>query len=148
MKAILCLPLFLASFACADEVSDRAAITRTIVALNELPPRTSEIAESPTAASELSGLLIATAEVRPAASPTVTISHEPWGEATINFPGIEVLRYRVATATMRFLTPDVALVDGYWTRTDGPFLFKPVLFVMKKVGDAWKIASARMLASR
>jgi hypothetical protein len=67
--------------------------------------------------------------------PNVTISHEPWGEATINLmsPGILI-------ATIRFITPDVALADGT-THTI------PLLFVMKREGENWKIASVYVLAS-
>jgi hypothetical protein len=67
--------------------------------------------------------------------PKVTISHEPWGEATINLmsPGILI-------ATIRFITQNVALADGTAQTT-------PLLFVMKREGENWKIASAYVLAS-
>jgi hypothetical protein len=67
--------------------------------------------------------------------PSVTISHEPLGEATINLtsPGILI-------ATIRFITQDVALADGTAQTT-------PLLFVMKREGANWKIESAYVLAS-
>jgi hypothetical protein len=101
MKAILCSPLFFTSCALADETTGRAAIARTIAALNES---------------------------------TVTISHEPWREATINVPA------RVILKSIRYVTPDVALADATRTST-------PLLFVMKKESDNWAIASVYVLAS-
>jgi len=146
MKAILCLPLLFAAFAYADEVADRAAIARAIDALNEIPSRIADVTESPAAARETMAVLMAAPPPRDSARPSVTISHEPWGEATLNFPAVEPVGYRVVAGAMRFLTPDVALVDAYTTRTDATFLHRPILFVMKKVGNDWKIASARLLA--
>src|ERR1039458_6776399 len=92
--------------------------------------------------------------------PTVTISHEPWGEATINFPWtdylikalrartLEILNPRIGSRTIRFLTPDVALVDGAWTYKDDGATTRTtlLLFVMKKERGNWKIASIRVLA--
>jgi len=139
MKTVLCLSLFFAACAFADETADRAAIGRAIAALNEQPSRIAEIAESRAAARELDVLQFS-------GRPRVTISHEPWGEATIDYSATEVVRYKIVSGAVRFLTPEVALVDGAMTRQDGTFLYRPILFVMKKVGDGWKIASARMLA--
>jgi len=142
MKAALCL--FVASFAWADEAADRAAIERAIAALNELPPRIAAVAESPVAAHELTALMNMASSPSPA-RPTVVISHEPWGEATIDFRAVD-LPNRIVSRTIRFITPNVALVDADRTREDGTFQDKPLLFVLKKVEDDWKIASARVLA--
>jgi hypothetical protein len=165
VRAILCLPLLLASYASADEAADRVAIDRAIAALNELPQRAAVFTED--ASSELKRL----PNVMPRAfrtlgpqddraslpridRPTVTISHEVWGEATINIPGatsltaLEILNPRIANGAIRFITPDVALTDGAWTYEDGSGVTQttPILFVMKKEGDNWKIASLRVLA--
>jgi len=173
VKAILCLPLLLASYASAEEVADRTAIEHTIAALNEVPQRTAIFTGD--AASELRQL----PEVKPTAvrgvilgmsgnpapapridGPTVTISSEPFGEATINLPGVtvlpglsststaQVLNPRITSGATRFISPDVALADGTWTYKDngGATQTIPLLFVMKKEGDDWKIASLRVLA--
>jgi hypothetical protein len=99
MKAILCLPLLLASYASADEAADQAAISRAIAVLNEQPQRTTVFTAD--ASSELDRLPDvkpksfqvegqpvpdATVAVPGPHGVTVTISHEPFGEATINFP--------------------------------------------------------------
>jgi hypothetical protein len=173
VKAILCLPLLLASYASAEEAADRTAIEHTIAALNELPQRPAIFTGD--GASELRRL----PDVRPTAvrgaivglsgnpgpaprmdGPTVTISSEPFGEATINFPGVtvlpglsststtQVLNPRISPGAIRFITPEVAVADGTWTYKDnsGATQTVPLLFVMKKEGDDWKIASVRLLA--
>jgi hypothetical protein len=166
VKAILCLPLLFASCAYADEAADRVAIDRTIAALNDLPQRTALFTQDADAASELARLPkirpfrilgpAADAEPLPRTDqPTVTISKEPWGEVTINFPGtvslppLNILDPRIVSGAIRFITTDVALADGAWIYDDGAVMRSvPLLFVMKKEGDDWKIASLRVLAPR
>jgi hypothetical protein len=146
MKAILCLPLLLTACACADEPADRAAIRRTIAVLNRLPRDVPAVAESPTAAAEIDALLLSAPSLRDPGRLTVIISHEPWGEATFG-PAPPEFNW-ILSGAIRFIAPKVALVDGDWTRQDGTSLHQPVLFVMKKAGDVWKIAAARVLAPR
>ena len=169
VKPILWLSLIIASCAscaAADEAADRVVIQRTIAALNEFPPRAALF--TPDASSELGRLPTVQGRVYripgpsrdPAAMPrvdrpTVTISHEPWGEAAIGLPGmeslpaLEILNPRIVSGAIRFITPHVAVVDGDWTYKDGAVTeTTPLLFVMKKEGDGWKIASLRVLAPR
>ena len=140
MKANLCLPLLLAAFAWADEPADRATIRRTIAVVNEFPWSIPAVAESPIAEREIEAVRRSAPPLPDSGRLTVTISHEPWGEATIGPATMEFPR--IASGAIRFIAPDVALADADWTREDGTSLHKPVLFVMKKVGDVWKIASA------
>lgn len=65
----------------------------------------------------------------------IIISKEPWGEATWVSASMSVRRIRVAK--IRFLTPEIALVDAL---SPGP-----LLIVLKKQGTDWKIASLRRL---
>lgn len=147
------LSLALLSGACvwADEPADRVAIDRTIAALNEVP--------SPgrlyTADADVSGVLEQLRKgkrptYRPVSSaPSVTISHEPWREATINLPGApwEIVNPRIGSGSLRFITPDVAMVDGTFTYQDGGTTqTTPLLFVVKKEGSNWRIVSLRVLA--
>jgi hypothetical protein len=168
VKAVLYLPLFFAAYASADEAADRVAIGRAIATLNELPQRAALFTEDASASFELErlwkGVPLAFRILEPsrdpvslpqAERPTVTISHEPWGEATINLPGmgslpaLEILNPRIVSRTIRFITPDVALADGAWTYKDGATTQTiPLLFVMKKEEGNWKIASLRLLAPR
>jgi hypothetical protein len=127
MKARLWVILFFAGCAWADEAADRAAIVRVIAALNAVPRR--------------GDLFTPDVDGRAALErPTVVISHEPWGEATINLPGTGVGR-AIASRQIRFVTPDVAVVDGEFV-ADGTALF----FVMKRDAGEWRIASVRLVA--
>jgi len=147
----------LASYASADEAADRAAIDRAIASLNQQPQPTAVFTED--SYSELDRL----PDVTPRAvrilalsgGPMVTISHEPWGEATLNLPAtaslaLEITNPRIAGSATRFITTDVAVTDGAWTHTDGSGVIQtiPLLFVMRKEGDNWKIASVRVLTPR
>jgi hypothetical protein len=64
----------------------------------------------------------------------VVISHEPWGEATL-----EILRLHRAVRAIRFVTSEVALVETTRGST-------PVLIVMKKEGADWHFVSQHVLA--
>ena len=82
---------------------------------------------------------------------TVVISHEPWGEAQIYPAGVFpqqllIVNPRFASGAVRFITPDVATVEGSYTRTDDDTVQStPLLFLMKRDRDVWKIASIRLL---
>jgi hypothetical protein len=139
MKALLCLPL-LFSAAWAEEASDREAVARVIARVNEVPLPASIFTADSDAAPALERLR------KPPDHPTVIISHEPWGEATIQFPGRELRNPRIITRAVRFLTPDVALADAACVYDDAAPHTRPLLFVMKREGGSWKIASVRLLA--
>lgn len=111
----------------ADEASDREAIRRTIVQLRAF---TADF-DNP---AELARIRTAPGSLQP---PEVLISTEPWGEADIfiPMPGVSF----IVVKKIRFLTPEIALVDAY-ART-------PVLMVLRKEAETWKIASIRILAS-
>lgn len=142
MKRILCLSLLVAgwtlfpSYSRADEATDREAINRLIAGLSSFPQRAAFF----TADADGVDLL------RAAPLPSVTISHEPWGEARINFPSSPINTRFSVSAAIRFITPDVALADGVRTYNDdsGAAQTTPLLFVMKREGDQWKIASVRI----
>jgi hypothetical protein len=161
VKAMLCVPLFLASYAFGDETADRLAIARTITALNESARSVSLFTHDADAAAELArlpksqpptpGPVGAPASPARTDHPTITISKEPWGEATINFPGlgpfppVEFFSPRITSGAIRFITPDVALADGLWIGSgeSGSIQTRPLLFVMKREEGAWKIAAIR-----
>ena len=165
VKPICCLALLFVPYALAAESADRLAIDRTIASLNELPRRLDlfsagaeiscletlrKLTPSPTFRTSRQSSDPETISID---RPAVTISHEPWGEATIALPEMpsfpfQILNPRIVPRTIRFITPDVALADGTWTYEDsGTALQKPLLFVMKKEGTAWRIASLRLLAA-
>jgi hypothetical protein len=153
LKAILCVPLLAAPYALADESADRVAIGVAIAGLNEVARGSPPFAEGADT-SELDRLKTDSRGVSGPPVPTVTISHEPWGEATINFPGtqpplaLEILNPRIVCRVIRFIMPDVALADGAWTYVGrDATMEKPLLFVMRREGNTWRIASLRILAA-
>ena len=158
-----CPFLLVASCVWADDIADRVSIDRVIAALNEVP--VSPQLFTTDASSELGRLpKVSARNLRPqgavpqrAGGPTVVISHEPWGEATIDFrgrsaaaPQMEVLNPRITNSAARFVTPDVAVVDGTWLYrgSTGARQTIPLFFVMKRDGSSWKIAALRVLESR
>jgi hypothetical protein len=155
MKALLCATLLFAVYAFADEAAERIAISRAITSLNEPSKQNTLFTGDGRAYYEFERLRrakpLAFQIIGPPSDPvlvaqtdhpTVTISHEPWGEVTINFPARESRR------PIAFITPDVVLAEGACTYEDDHATKQttPLLFVMKKEGDSWKIASIRVLA--
>ena len=151
MKAVFCLLTPFCLYASADENADRTAIVNVIAALNEFPQHTDSFtadADGKEIVEQLwKGKRLASPMRSPSDHPTVVISHEPWGEATIDYPGVEIVNPRIESRTIRFITPDVALMDGACAYKDGGGNVQttPLLFVMKKEGDRWKVASIRLL---
>jgi hypothetical protein len=144
MKAVLCASLVFVPHAFADDAADRVAIGRAIAALNE-PSHSTLFGDGGAEFERLRSIYpLAFQIIGPAAGPdhhpTVTISHEPWGEATINLSA--------SRPSVAFITPDVALAEGACSYEDSHAERQttPLLFAMKKVGDDWKIASIRVLA--
>lgn len=155
------VPLMFGSYAGAEEAADRNQIDKVIAALNVTPEPAGLFTDD--ALLELDKLpQPARTQFQPvtgsavsAAQPAVAISREPWGEARINLGGLglqaaaAMVNPHISTGTTRFVSADVAMVDGKWTYTDGGSTQTvPLLFVMRREGDAWKIASARLLATR
>lgn len=143
MKTALSIALALVSGAWADEAADRAAIAKTIAPVSAASlSQIAFLADSPAAAAELKAVSSGMPPI-----PRVRISHEPWGEALIFYPGAERIVFPIVTKAIRFVTAEVVLVDADWAEPDGMPMNKPILFVVRKVGNEWKIASARMLAA-
>ena len=128
MKFIVLGVVLFTSALWADEVADRAAVGRTILALNSTPVG-DVFASDFDSKAELQRLFFVPV------TPTVSISKEPWGEATITLTPI---RSTIMTRKIRFITPDVAIVD-----VEGS---GPAVIILRKEGSAWKIASLRILA--
>jgi hypothetical protein len=159
VKAILLVILISVPGLRAEDAAENTAIQRTIEALNQSPLRIDLFASDTNAAAELSRLPRGVLKLRipenpSSAQPTLTISKEPWGEATINFPGSPVLptieiNSRITSGAIRYITSDVALAEGtLTTKGDGDDTrITPLLFVMKKEHDQWKIASIRVISA-
>ncbi len=134
VNRLVWLPFLFSVCACADEGTDRTAITRTVAALNEFPQRTDLFTAGTDARIVLAQLWPLQGLVYRVPShsvdgvsasapdyPTVIISNEPWGEAHLNLPGMgstvtgDRTNPRIASGNIRFITPDVALAEGNCT---------------------------------
>jgi hypothetical protein len=134
MKALAGLALLCATFAIADtanSATDRAAIEKVINSLKIAMPVSALFTVD--AENELNRLAAVDHRMADAAK-------EVWSEMTVPVLLIQ---------SVRFVTPDVALVDAANTQFGSTTLTRrvPVLFVMKKVGADWKIASLRVLTA-
>lgn len=125
MRAVSCILFLIVSCAWADEAADRAAIERVIGAFNETQP----------GSNARSSLFTADADNE--LNHRLQPSDRPWSEATAP---------RLVARKIRFVTPDVALVDAAITRYGStiPVQRIPVFIVVKKERD-WRIASLRVL---
>ena len=129
------LAIVFAAVAHADEAADRAAIQRVIETLNaaQSHPGAQRPADlfTPDAENEMNKL-------RRVGRRMTQMAREPWSETT---PPHIVLR------RIRFVTPDVALADGGNTQFGSVILVRsiPVLLVMKKEGQDWRIAALRVM---
>jgi hypothetical protein len=134
MKALVCIPLLFAAHAWADQAADRAAIERVVGVLNSSRP--GEMPDSSLFTADADNQLDRLADLN---RRLFQASKEPWSEATAP---------RMAIQSIRFVTPDVALVDAADTQYGSVILARriPVLLVMKKEGADWRIASLRVLA--
>ncbi|MGC9950890.1 MAG: hypothetical protein ABSF64_31375 [Bryobacteraceae bacterium] len=134
MKLLLCLYLLCSACLWADQDTDRVAIENVIGALNE--PR------GDARAKPLSDLF--TSDADPAELDRLSdmerrmreVSSGPWSEVTAP---------RIVARSVRFVTPDVALVDAAISQIGSlSASHKPVLLVMKKQGTDWRIACLRL----
>ncbi len=160
MKIVLSLAILLTPALWADEAADRAAVETTIAALNS-PQLNLEIftPDFPNAA-ELQRARRQTATVTPVQVPgpaggtkietaagTVVISREPMGEATLgpspNFSGSFVVLTRFNARSITFVSPNTAVVVAEYESFGAPSV--PALFVLRKDGENWRIASFRPL---
>jgi hypothetical protein len=147
---VLCLAVLALSATSAlwaDEAADRAAIEATITALNSatLPAdiftadfpnaaelrRIKESAPLPVASMPGDGTTIQTP------GGTLVISRAPMGEATW-YPSQTVMVARFITRSVTFLAEDAAAVIAMYGR-------QPVVFVLRKEDENWRIASFRVL---
>jgi hypothetical protein len=125
MRALVATGLLCAALAFADVPADRKAIEKVINSLSTANPVS--VLFTADAVSQLDQL------TQPA--------NEPWSEVFRPTNG----RPRIAVQSIRFLTPEVALVDAESTQVRSTAIWRvPVWLVMKKEGSDWKIASLRL----
>ena len=137
MKPILCLLLAFSAGLWADEASDRTAIGQVIAALNEPP-------DAP-GAKPLSSLFTADADLADRTRLTNLIGRL---QISSNRPWSEVTPPRLTAQPVRFITPDVALVDAVIAQYGSVIGAQrlPLVLVMRRVGTEWRIAAVRTSA--
>jgi hypothetical protein len=128
MRAILASVLLCATLAFADQPADRTAIESVVKSLKT--------------ASPVAALFTADADsdlVQLNAAQSSETADQIWSESAP--PGLVI-------DSIRFLTPDVAIVNAAVLQIGSVLIRRtPVLFVMKKETNSWKIASLRMLSA-
>ena len=133
-KLVLPLSFLFVTCVWADEAGDRVAIEKAITALNGFvsDPR----------ARPRSGLFTSDADgvdfdrLVSIHRSLLDDSKEPWSE---------VRPPRIISKAIRFLSPDVAVVDGADAQPGSFIRSIPLLFVMKKQGTDWRITTLRLL---
>jgi len=136
MKVLLCFPLFFAVGLWADETQDRAVINRVIVAVNDPMQRPGLFTQGADSGLDFSRLI--DLHVRRPSCPGVVIGiNETWTEMSVP---------QVVSGNIRFITPDVAMVDRASTIHGAVSLIEivPILFVMKREGAGWRIDAVRV----
>jgi hypothetical protein len=166
VRVVLSLAVLFTSVVWADEASDRAAIEATISALNISSnnpqtkpeiftadfPNTSELQRAREPRVTVSANLVSVPEngtkiETPAG--ILVISREPMGEATLypypapNFSGSFTVSPRFKTRSVTFVSPNTAVVVAEYESFAAPNV--PALFVLRKDGENWRIASFRSL---
>jgi hypothetical protein len=154
MRTLLCATLLAIGCFAAGNPEDTRAIWRTVDGLNRQPVVSetfTDDSDAPAKLAELYKTMRVEYQIRSATltGPKVVISHEPWGEAQIMMPelALEIRTPRVVCGAIRYVTDDVAVVDASFVVWRGEIRRRtPLVLVMKKEDELWKIASLRVLA--
>ena len=139
MRVVLCLPLFFSLGLWADEAGDRADIDRVIAALNDPGQRAGLFSKDADIGVDFDRLVNLHRRAA-SCSGNVIGRNEPWTKLTVP---------RVVSGDIRFVTPDVAIVDGASVVEGAATLSRraPLLFVMRREGAEWRVAAVRVLAA-
>jgi hypothetical protein len=134
-------PVLLTCFAAAlwaGEIEDRAAIEKVIAALNQPAQRARLFTNDADCPVDFDRLI----DLHKKYDPGLMIGmDETWTLLTVP---------RVVLRNIRFITMEVAMVDGASTIRGAVTLARsvPLLFVMKKEGGEWRISAVRVLTRR
>ena len=130
MKPILLLPLLLCLCWGADESAGRSAIEKVIAALNEEHTPASALFTADADPAEIH-------ELDRLKHRMLETARKPWSE---------VMAPKILSRRIRFLTPEVAMVDGViFQYGSAPLRRTPLIFVMRRHLGGWRIASMRIL---
>ena len=117
------MSILVATCAWADDASDREAIERVIAVVNNHSKPLTDLYTADAPENERSML---------------SANEQPWSEVTSP---------RITTRSIRFIPPQVALVEGTNTQYGSAIVVRTtlLLLVMKKDGEQWRIASVGAL---
>jgi hypothetical protein len=136
MKLILgSVLLFLTLGLWADEGGDRDVITNVIAAVNDPLQRPGLFTQDVDSGVDFDRLI--DLHIACSSPPNIVIGmNETWREMTVPY---------VVSGSIRFITPNVAIVDGASTVRGAVTLLKnvPLLFVLRKEGSKWRITAVR-----
>lgn len=138
MKVMLASALFLTIGLSADG-GDRDAITKVIAALNDPVQRPRLLTKDVDTSVDFNRLIDLHLPCTSCAGVVIGMN-ETWREMTVP---------RIVSSSIRFITPNVAIVDGASTIRRAVTLAEsvPLLFVLKKEGAEWRINAVRRLAA-
>jgi hypothetical protein len=137
MRMIVCLAALFATMLKANEVTDRTAIDAVIEAVNNPLQRSRLFTKDLDSTVNFDSLI----DLHLASSARVPVpvgAPEPWRNLT---------EPRIVSGAIRFIKPDVAMVDGA-SIVRGAVTFAdtvPLLFVLKKEQAGWRINAVRRI---
>jgi hypothetical protein len=130
MKILIAAALLCTGIASAEGPADRTAIETVINSLKTAAPVSTLFTAD--ADSDL-------AQLKAVDSAMADSAKQPWSEK---------MTPRLLIDSVRFLTPDIALVQAAETQIGSVMVRRvPVQFVMKKETGGWKIASLKLLSA-
>lgn len=134
MKCFICGLLIFSTFTWADERTDRVAIQGIVDALNDYVPDGGQQHVSALFTNDADNQLARLSDLDRRLVPTNTL----WSEVT---------KPKIALQSIRFVTPDVALVDAANIQYGSTILVRrvPLLIVVKREASGWRIASLRVM---
>jgi hypothetical protein len=137
VRTALCLLPFFTAVLWADEAADRLSINSVIEALNDPARRASLFTKDADTSVDFDHLI---GLHKKSSFIGGTGGNESWTVLT---------KPRVAGGPIRFVTPDVATVDGASTVMGAVTIERsvPLLFVVKREGSAWRISTVRVVRS-
>ena len=140
MRVILCAAAIFATIGRADEAKDRIAINEIIEAINDPDQRPTLFTKDADSTVNFDRLIdLHLRSTRNVGVGGVGID-ETWRVLTVS---------RVVSGTIRFITPEVAIVDGASVIRGAVTLVEtvPLLFVLKKEQAVWRICAVRRIVS-
>ena len=130
MKPIVLLPLLFFLCRAADESAGRPAIEKVIATLNEERTIASALFTADADPAEIH-------ELDRLKHRMLETARKPWSE---------VMAPKILSRRIRFVTPEVAIVDGVIFQYGSTLLRStPLIFVMRRQPGGWRIASVRVL---